>query len=1094
MTPIFSVWPAKATKELSSCVLDKMKEEGFDDSTYKSVGFLDVESDGFPRLLQDAFRSLIGVETPIATLNVVAVVPVFEDGCTDAVTRIASVIANLPNSFALHVFCLKGGIARVLDVEEKDAEKERDNIKAIASILNSQHYRTCPIVIDDYIVTGAPINFTKSLLARFLSTLMRAMGENYDALFPGVIGMDGGTVLSMGLSQAKFDRHAMVDYLLHRAFVAALESVHITQNNVDIPAASLRAEKHLEGVGKFYNGVYTAHVVPMLDQNKSEDEIAAKLPSAIKEEVQTLQNDMTSFMDDDNLTLPEKEAVFAMLLGRDSARFAGYLYDGRKKDFDDVLETPLGIYVSSYNELAVDKGLLPRRGGCKYLKLPDNNPGNAEACNPLPELKKLKAEMLDQSSFVRRKTDELEKLRNIVRGTALMGRVLVNGNIHRRSDYDVVEQPLKDIYEPKEGLEIKKTVDLRKFCSPIRDQGQLGSCSSFAVTAMYEMIVNALNINGLDKANLSERYLFYHSNVAAGNIDGGSNFSSQLKVMGKHGICVEELYPYTTTKLTEEPSSDAHNDAQKHRVLLAKQIQLKRDGHKYDNIKENHRMLTSALSEGFAVGFSLKIFDDFGKDSGGFIPLPAQPADKDSGYHAMVIVGYSEDEKCYIVRNSWGEQFGDGGYCYISSVYVDDPDYINFACIISETTEETAEMVDIPAPLTIRFGTSAAISQMAAVVNTIDEAKIYLAYLKDRYDAIFSYYSILLQRVGVPSTRNTIRGRREERLQSALNEKEGCKKYLVDTLPEKMKRLKKYHFGVRAKATVVALVLIVVAVILWKAGFTHWAATFGMIAAIATIVTVLLWANFGIKIRRYRKKLQEEIDEVVLEAERLKRNFLETQIKFYTAGIVIDEICLMKLGLEERYQSLVSYNKNLAQWYKEDKEKQTQLKTASEQMFIKIINRELLDRYFEDNRSTICRNIDLIAQFRTFRLTETSLIDLRNNLEEMTRKELDSMFGNFSMCDFVLQTHVYPYLGEPDINGLFNKLNQFSQPAVRHMAANNLNATSRCLAINHSTNVDNRLHGVYSPMFTVPPLLLNTADRDTLTVFVSEQVLIDNLV
>lgn len=1103
MTPIVTIWPTEATGEFSSYVCEKMHEEGFDDRTHRSVGFSETKSTDLPQTLQNAFRSLIPLGAPTTTLKVVAVVPVFEEHCVEAVARLADVIAGLTESYALHVFCLQGGIARVLDFpkDKQNATNDRDNIRAITSRLASQRYRAFTIVIDDYLATGAPINFTKPLLARFLATLMRAMGENYDALFPATVAMDEGKVLSMGLSQARFDRRITADYLLHRAFVAALESVDIMQEHVDIPVASLRAERHLDGLSGFYDEVYKEHVAPKLDQNMSEDQIAAQISPLIKADVQKLKDRVTAFLEDDSLSLPEKEATFAMLIGHDNQRLAGYLYDGKKKDFDDALEVPLDIYIKSYNDLAVSTGLLPARGACEYLRLPDigegqdtmPNPRNLEACNPLPELKKLKAEMLDQTSHVRRKEEELGKLRAIVEGERRMGKILKNGSIHRAYN-DVVEQPLNDVYEPKSGLEIKNEVDLRGMCSPIRDQGELGSCTSFAVTAMYEVIVNALNPGTVGKANLSERYLFYHSNVLNGRIDRGSNFYTQFEVIGKHGICAETLYPYTTIELSKEPSPDANKDAEQHRVLCAKQIRLKNNGKKYDNIKENHRLLTSALSEGYAVGFSLRIFDDFGSEEGGFISLPVKPSDEASGYHAMVIVGYSEIEKCYIVRNSWGEQFGDNGYCYISSVYVDDPEYISFACIIAETTEGTAQTVDVPAPKVAGFGATQTVSQMAAVRNTIDEVNIYLDYLKERYDVIFDYFALLQLKVGVPHSRNTIRDNRERQLREALENRNRRKDDLINGLPGKKSLFRNQNIISCVKKSALVLLLIVVCVVLGKTGSAHYVTMFvAAVAAMAIIVIVLLWSKLGIKVWRYRKQLQGEIDEVAMDIERLKRDFLETQIKFYTAGIVIDEIRMMKLDLEQRYQSLVSYNNNLAQWYKEDKQKQRQLESADDQMFINLINPKLLDAYFERNRNVICENINLAGQFRSFDLIDTSLQDLRDELQRVTQGVLCEMLSDFSMCDFILQGKSYAYLGPPRNRELFGTLSRLAQLATRHNE-NSLWNTSRCLIMRHSPNDNSRLLGVYSPYFDMAPLLFNTDDMDTLTIIVSMSITINNLV
>ena len=39
----------------------------------------------------------------------------------------------------------------------------------------------------------------------------------------------------------------------------------------------------------------------------------------------------------------------------------------------------------------------------------------------------------------------------------------------------------------------------------------------------------------------------------------------------------------------------------------------------------------------------------------------------------MLAVGYSDRDQVFIVRNSWGEEWGDRGYCYIPYAYLMNP-------------------------------------------------------------------------------------------------------------------------------------------------------------------------------------------------------------------------------------------------------------------------------------------------------------------------------------------------------------------------------------------------------------------------------------
>ena len=81
--------------------------------------------------------------------------------------------------------------------------------------------------------------------------------------------------------------------------------------------------------------------------------------------------------------------------------------------------------------------------------------------------------------------------------------------------------------------------------------------------------------------------------------------------------------------------------------------------------------MRSCLAEGYPFTFGLELFASFqNAGSHGLIPMPAPNKDQHDGGHAMLCVGYSDANKVFIVRNSWGDDWGDRGYCYIPYDYM----------------------------------------------------------------------------------------------------------------------------------------------------------------------------------------------------------------------------------------------------------------------------------------------------------------------------------------------------------------------------------------------------------------------------------------
>ncbi|MDE6860258.1 MAG: C1 family peptidase [Duncaniella sp.] len=1099
MTPIVTLWLSDTTSDLESMIDARMDASGFSATLYRSVSCRDTSLTELTARLNGVYRELIQLDATDTTLHLVAVVPLAEASATAKATDAIRALTDLTNPVSLEVIGLQMTLTEAVGLGKCDEARKNqsENISGISAALADAPFQHTFSVIDDYVASGAAIGFDLELLARFLSAFFSALIENFRDLYvPAIYENASGMTIGVGLSRVEFNRNEIIDYLLHRSFVAALDKVGITIENVDAQGAADRAFKTLTGVDNFFNEFYDREVEPLVAKRLPEGEIAAKVHPKLQEDVDSLGKRLTTFMSDDSLSLPEKEATLAMVLGRDNPRLRGMLYKQQTLLLDDAFTQPVELYLEAYNSNAPGTPLLPFRGEYEELKYPepvDSETGiaaedirNSYAFNPLADIKQLKSDILDLTAFVRRKESELDTLRKNADNEVMKDGELTEEGFRIRnlvkSEAEVVEQPLSETYTPSPGLKTAPSVDLRTFFSGIRNQKELGSCSSFSVVSMYESIMNRLNPDK-PKADMSERYLFYHTNVLTGRPEGGSNFHEQLEALGKYGICTEALYPYEVDKILNKPSATATEDASSHRVLEARQIPLVSDGNKYDAIVENHRLLTSALSEGYPVGFSLHLYEDFGAGTDGYISRPSDISeDKDVGYHAMVLVGYSERDKCYIVRNSWGTDFGDNGYCYISSAYIDDPEFNRFAFIITKTTEGVPDLSregKVP-QLVAQFGGTEIQIKMAAINNALDEAKIHLSSLIHTYESNYRYYSDLLARLAQPNVRNELRRLAEEASASRLLVLENHRLSLVNQFTTTLNEFCRRYLINCLRVSGIALLGLGASGIITNYFGIDYAKWYWVAAAIVTFIAVLMWLHYTTARRKKKLELNEEIGEIADRVHAEKRRLLEMQLKFHIGGMVIDSIYQLASELDTTYQRLVGYNSNLLCWHTEDSAKAAGISSESRGMFVTLTDTDLLGKYFEEHSEEITSRIDLMEQFKTFALTESVIQDVRNNLELLTRDAIKALLSDFNMGDYLRSRAVYDYVLPPQLDPLMKRLNRMAAVTTRHNDNDNTRET-RYAALNIHHDQLASWRQLSNPLFSFPPQTVITSDTDTFT-------------
>lgn len=243
------------------------------------------------------------------------------------------------------------------------------------------------------------------------------------------------------------------------------------------------------------------------------------------------------------------------------------------------------------------------------------------------------------------------------------------------SNLNVAVPEKGDRSEPKElpadlkNVDPKETVDLRKYATPVGDQGQTSRCSAFAWTHALEM---AHNILGNKIPRLAPSYTMQEFQKMQGDYkdhkyaymggDGTVSGPDPGKTITKLGTCRQELWPDDKAE-PKKPDAELEQDARSH-ALEAKTLPIA-----IDDVKK-------VLSSGYPVHVAMNTgdsFSDVGRDG---VFNAAEKPHGQHGRHAMLLTGYMGNY--YIIKNSWGTDWGDKGYCYVpKKVLVDsEPEFV----------------------------------------------------------------------------------------------------------------------------------------------------------------------------------------------------------------------------------------------------------------------------------------------------------------------------------------------------------------------------------------------------------------------------------
>lgn len=203
-------------------------------------------------------------------------------------------------------------------------------------------------------------------------------------------------------------------------------------------------------------------------------------------------------------------------------------------------------------------------------------------------------------------------------------------------------------------------VDLEPLCPSVYDQGNLGSCTANALAGAFEF---DLKKQGLVDWMPSRLFIYYNERVIEGNIksDSGAELRDGMKVLNQIGTCDENEWAYIISKFAVKPKRSCYTIAKRHIVPCYSAID---NGSLY--------LMQQCLAKGFPFVYGFAVYESFESQETaetGILTIPLL-TETVIGGHAVLCVGYDNETKMFKVRNSWGKDWGKGGYFFVPYEYM----------------------------------------------------------------------------------------------------------------------------------------------------------------------------------------------------------------------------------------------------------------------------------------------------------------------------------------------------------------------------------------------------------------------------------------
>jgi len=206
------------------------------------------------------------------------------------------------------------------------------------------------------------------------------------------------------------------------------------------------------------------------------------------------------------------------------------------------------------------------------------------------------------------------------------------------------------------------------YTTPVKNQEPCPSCEAYALVAILETLVQ-YKVGYPFNCDLSEAHLFFCS---GGTCKWGVDIGEAANYIVEHGVPDEGCFPELHRRY--DMPCNLTIDGWENRSVKVKG---------WGVVENNVESIKKALIQHGPLAACINVWEDFYHYHGG---IYRHKWGRRIGGHVITVVGYDDRQGCWICKNSWGKEWGEGGWfraAYDSGIFMDKC-YSNYGLIYLE--------------------------------------------------------------------------------------------------------------------------------------------------------------------------------------------------------------------------------------------------------------------------------------------------------------------------------------------------------------------------------------------------------------------------